>query len=137
MSSRACRWGLIALAAALAMTAPASTQNRAEMGVIAQLEPGRWEVRELDTIRPAPVRSICVADPAILLQLQHRDVACSRLVIESDAKSATVHYTCPTGGFGRTTLKASSPRLVRIETQGIDRKLPFEFSAELRRKGNC
>ena len=137
MLNRACGRAVIALAAALIMTTPAGTQNRAEMSAIAQLQPGRWEVRDLDNLRPAPVRSICISDPAILLQFQHRDTACSQLVIANDAKGATVHYTCPAGGFGRTTLKVTTPRLVRIETQGIYRKLPFDFSAELRRKGNC
>ncbi|MBA3676817.1 MAG: hypothetical protein H0W74_05370 [Sphingosinicella sp.] len=119
------------------MTTPASTQGRENMAALAQLQAGRWELRELNNRRPQPPRSICISDPAIMLQIQHHDRPCSRLVIASDANSATVHYTCTAGGFGRTTLKVSTPRLVRIETQGIDRELPFDFSAELRRKGGC
>jgi len=131
-----CR-GLVALAAAVVITTPASTQDKAEMSALDQLQPGRWEMRELDNLRPTPPRSVCITDLAILLQFRHRDTACSRLVIASDPKGATVHYTCPAGGFGRTNLKISTPRLVRIETQGIYHKRPFNFAAELRRKGNC
>lgn len=137
MLNGACCRALMALAAVLVMTSPAPTQGRKEMAALATLQPGRWELRELNNPRPQPPRSICISDPTILLQLQHRDSSCSRLVIASDARSATVHYTCAAGGFGRTTIKVSTPRLARIDTQGIHRKRPFDYSAEARRKGSC
>jgi hypothetical protein len=128
---------LIALCAVLVVTTPASTQGRGGLTALATLQPGLWELRDLDSPRPTAPRRICISDPGILLQLQHRDAACSRLVIANDAKSATVHYTCAAGGFGRTTVRVSTPRLARVETQGIDRDIPFDYRAEARRKGAC
>jgi hypothetical protein len=71
------------------------------------------------------------------MQLQHGATACSRLVIGNEKASATVHYSCPGAGWGRTTLRVETPRLARIDTQGIANNAPFAFSAEARRIGAC
>ena len=126
----------IALGAILVVTTPASTQGRDELALLSTLQPGRWELRDIDNDRAAP-RSMCIADPGILTQIQHRASPCSRLVIGSDTNSVTVHYTCPAGGFGRTTVRVNSPRSARLETQGIDRGRPFEYRNDLRRIGRC
>ena len=123
-----------ALGAILAVTAPALTQGR--LSALAQLEPGLWQLRDLDN-RRAPAQSMCIADPNILLQLQHRNSPCSRLVVASNPRVATVHYTCPAGGFGRTTVQVETPRLARIDTQGISENAPFAYRAEARRMGEC
>lgn len=128
---------LIALAALMMITSPAATQNTGQVKALAGLQRGLWELRELGTPTPSAPHSICVSDPALLLQLQHRDAACSRLVLENEPRSATVHYTCAAGGFGRTTLRVSSPSSVRIETQGIDRDRPFDYVTEAHRKRSC
>lgn len=128
---------LIALAALTMVTTPAATQNRGQVKALAGLQRGLWELREIGTSTPSVPHSICVSDPALLLQLQHRGADCSRLVLENELKSATVHYTCSAGGFGRTTLKVSSPSSVRIETQGIDRDRPFDYVTEAHRKSSC
>jgi hypothetical protein len=51
--------------------------------------------------------------------------------------NATVHYSCPGSGWGRTTVRVETPRLARVETQGIAGKAPFAFTAEARRVGAC
>ena len=128
-----CR-ALIVLGAAASLTAPALTQGR--LSALAGLEPGLWQLRDLDDDRSAPA-SICVADPAVLMQVQHRNSPCSRLVIANDSAGATVHYTCPANGFGRTTLRVETPRLVQIDTQGISGNAPFAYRLEARRTGAC
>jgi hypothetical protein len=132
--SGALRRAGVALGAISLLAGAALTQGR--LSALAQLEPGLWQLRDLDDARAAP-QSICVADPSILMQVQHRNAPCSRLVIASDPKGATVHYTCPLSGFGRTSLRVETPRLARIDTQGIVDNAPFALRAEARRVGNC
>ena len=49
----------------------------------------------------------------------------------------TVNYTCPGIGRGRTTIRVETPRLVQIDSQGLDRGAPFALRAEARRIGPC
>jgi hypothetical protein len=71
------------------------------------------------------------------MQVQHRNSPCSRLVIATDTSGATVQYTCPAGGFGRTSIRVETPRLAQIDTQGIVDNTPFGYRAEARRVGPC
>jgi hypothetical protein len=103
--------------------------------VLAKLEPGLWQVRALDG--GTPTQSMCVADPAMLMQLQHGQAACSRRIVAADERGVTIHYTCPANGFGRTSLRLDTPRMAKIETQGIIGKIPFEQRVEIQRMGEC
>ncbi|HWH18664.1 MAG TPA: hypothetical protein VNT77_10090 [Allosphingosinicella sp.] len=136
MVNGAWRRALVALGAVLVVTTAAHPQALGQLAALAGLQPGRWELRELDNPRAVP-RSICIGDTGMLLQLQHRDLPCSRLVLANEARSATVHYTCPSGGFGRTSLRVDTSRTVVVDTQGIDDNRPFQYRAELRRIGSC
>lgn len=78
-----------------------------------------------------------MTDPSVLLQLRHSTARCSRFVVSSDARNATVTYSCPLGGNGRTVIKVETPRLVQVETQGIADNAPFAFTVEARRVGDC
>ena len=129
--SRAVLFGL-ALGTSLAAAAPAGQQ---QLAVLAQVEPGEWQLRELGT--STPPRALCVADPSVLLQLGHPGAQCSRFVIADTAGSATVHYTCPGAGHGRTTLSIETPRIIHVATQGIAGGLPFDHDYEGRRIGAC
>jgi predicted subunit of tRNA(5-methylaminomethyl-2-thiouridylate) methyltransferase len=59
------------------------------------------------------------------------------LVVEDRADQVTVQYTCRGRGYGRTTIRRETGRLVQIQTQGIAEGLPFDFAAEARRMGDC
>lgn len=102
---------------------------------LAGIEKGMWEMRSRGS--SAQPRRICVADPAALIQIRHGATACSRFVIDSQADRATVHYTCPGAGHGRTTIRVETGRLIQIQSQGIAENSPFDFSYEGRRVGNC
>ena len=134
--SGAWRPTLIAFGAIMMATAPALTQGPRGLGALNHLEHGLWQFRDLDA-GGAALPPLCVVDPGVLMQLQHRGAPCSRLVIASDAKGATVHYTCPAGGFGRTSLRVETPRLAKIDTQGISGNAPFAYRIEARRTGPC
>lgn len=132
-----CKWGWVAVALGLiAISTAAMPQVRGRLTALASLRPGLWEVREINNPRAAPA-SFCVTDPNILMQVQHRNEPCSRLVISNKARDATVHYTCPTGGFGRSSIRVESRELAVLETQGIAAGLPFEYRATARRKRAC
>lgn len=123
-----------ALGAAMFLGSPAPTQERTRIPLLGRIESGLWELRSPSN---ALVASICVGDRILLTQPQHGDSPCTRLVISADARSATVHYTCPAAGFGRTTIRVETPRLVQIHSQGIYRNAPFGLQAEARRIGPC
>lgn len=117
-----------------AVSAPALTQG--QPSGVSKLEPGLWQLRDLDDGRHA-LAPMCVADPSVLFQVEHRNTTCSRRVIASDGQGATVHYTCPAIGFGRTSIRVETPRLARIDTQGISGKAPFAYRLEARQTGRC
>lgn len=107
----------------------------APIRALSAIQPGQWEIHSRDN--PDANRSFCMADAKVLLQLRHPNNVCSRYVIADSVKGATVQYSCPSGGNGRTSLRVETPRLVQIETQGIADQSPFAFSAEARRVGDC
>lgn len=118
---------------AVAVASAAVAEVRPSLPALATLQTGLWQLRAEGE---AP-RNICVADPHSLIQLRHRTAACTRLVIASEKSSATVHYSCPGAGWGRTTLRVETPRLARIDSQGIADNEPFAFTAQARRIGPC
>lgn len=122
--------GLALAAAASGWAAPAQAPG---FVALAKLERGQWTLREGAGER----RSMCISDPTVLLQIRNRGAGCSRFVIDNSPTSATIHYTCPGAGHGRTTIRVETPRLVRIETQGLDGGAPFDLEIEARRIGSC
>jgi hypothetical protein len=113
----------------------AQTPAKAPETVLAKLERGRWEVRKLSS--SAPPQSICLGDPAMLMQLEHGPTACAHQLVSSDERGVTIRYSCPGDGFGQTSLRLETPRLAKIETQGIHGKAPFAQRVEARRIGDC
>lgn len=119
---------------ALGSVAVAAAGQRPALGMLDQLEPGRWELR----LRDAPgAERLCLRDGRRLIQLRHPQDLCERYVVNDDANDVTVQYTCRGRGYGRTHIRRESPRLVHLETQGIAAGLPFNFVAEARRVGEC
>ena len=103
--------------------------------VLSQTRGGLWELSG----GPGSTRQSrqCVRDTAMLAQIEHRRSNCTRVVVRDQATSAEVHYTCPAGGFGRTTITMLTPRSFRIETQGISSSAPCHYVVQARRIGNC
>ena len=100
---------------------------------LGKIERGEWSLRAPD----GSTRSICLSDPQVLLQLHHRGVSCQRFVVENGASRGRVTYSCPGLGNGDTRITVETPRLIRLETQGISRGLPFTEEYEGRRTGAC
>jgi hypothetical protein len=127
--------GALLMAGAAAGQAP-TTPAEPMPAVLASLQPGLWHVRMLEGSAD-PGRDICVGDARLLVQLRHGPATCSRFVAADEPKVATVTYTCPGTGSGRTSLRLSESGLLRIDSQGIADKAPFAFVAEARRTGEC
>lgn len=122
--------GLLFLAAAGGAAGAAQAPRLAALEAV---EPGQWVLKEKD----GASRSICVADPRALMQLQHGGAQCSRFIVANDPRSATVHYTCPGAGHGRSTLSLESRDQFRLQTQGIWEGAPFDTEYEGHRVGGC
>jgi hypothetical protein len=98
-----------------------------------QLEPGLWQL----DIKGRAAKQSCVAETTALLQIEHDQPNCTRFVIANEAKSATVHYSCQRAGWGRTTVRVETAGLASIQTQGISKNQPFDYSVQARRLGTC
>lgn len=118
----------------LAVTMPAVGQTPS-LAMLDGLEQGQWLLRDRDDA--AATRNYCVTDWRQLLQLQHQRNQCTRTVLENNATTVTVHYSCPGAGHGRTTIRRETNRLIQIETQGIANGAPFSLAYEARRTGSC
>ena len=126
---------LIALGAATAPPSPKPTPAPPLLAVRA-LQPGLWQLLVTDSGHTIP-REICLGDTRQLLQLRHGAAPCGSFVIANDAKVATVQYSCPGAGWGRTSLRPENPTALHIESQGIADNAPFALTAEGKRIADC
>lgn len=99
------------------------------------VEAGRWELRLRDA--GSQPQQLCLPNSRRLIQLRHPDAACDRFVVEDTPNQVTVQYTCRGRGYGRTTIRRETGRLLQFSSQGIAEGLPFEFTGEARRVGTC
>ena len=118
------------LAAGVAAVALAAA---AAPSVFSQASGGLWEVTRAGE---SPVR-LCIADPGVLAQFEHRGGKCTRSIIRDGGSAATIHYSCGDGGFGQSTVTVLTPRSLRVETQGISDNAPFKYTLQARRVGDC
>jgi hypothetical protein len=118
-------------------SAPAPVAGRAQVGTPALdgVSPGLWSVQDEES--GGMIRRLCLGDPANLVQVRHAGASCSRMVIASAPHEATIQYSCPGNGWGRTSLRVDSATSVRIDTQGIADNAPFAYQAVARREGDC
>lgn len=132
------RWQMICAGCAALVMAGATTAAAPDPGAsvaLSRIERGQYEISEVGST--APPRSVCVADPAILLQMQHPGAACARFVMADGPDGTTVSYRCPSGGHGRTVVTVTTPRSFDIDTQGIAGGAPFDLNYQGRRVGAC
>ena len=129
------RRGALCILLAGGVAAPLLALATPSMEAFGRLEPGRWQIRDLDS--DVDRQSLCLGDPILLAQLEHQGPPCAREIIDSGPTGGTVRYTCRGRGFGHSTLRVETPRVVKIHTQGINGARPFSFRAEARRVGDC
>ena len=130
-------WRILA-AAGLTMLIAGPGQSQPSGGaypMLTRLEAGQWELR--GGSGNARIAAICLGNPILLTQPRHGGAPCTRDVVAADSDSMTVNYSCPGLGRGRTTIRIETPRLVQIDSQGLDHGRPFVLRAEARRVGQC
>jgi hypothetical protein len=103
--------------------------------VFAQTAPGVWEVSGVPGAA-SPLRQ-CFADVTVLAQFEHRERLCPHRILNDQADSAVIDYSCGRLGFGHSKIDAITPRSLRIETQGVADNLPFSYVLQARRVGDC
>ena len=123
----------LTLTAACALAAPAYGGGPS-LAMLDQLEAGRWELRDRDGAAP---QRICLPNGRRLIQLRHSGLACDSFIVKDSPSEVVVQYTCQGRGYGRTQIRRETNRLVQVQSQGIVDGLPFEFSVEARRVGEC
>ena len=124
---------LIAIGAALAIAAAGAAAQNAS--VLAQAAPGLWELDGVPEAR-GKVRQ-CFGKLSALVQYEHRSRSCKPVTLSDSGKTMVVHYTCAGSDFGRTSVKVITPRNIKVDTQGISDGLPFAYTIEARRVGEC
>jgi hypothetical protein len=127
--------GVLALAATVVLSLPndVAAQGRG-LGMLARLTKGGWTIKFRDG---SPDRRLCLRTGQELIQLRHSESGCNQFVIEDADAKVTVQYTCPSNGFGRTSVRRETGSLIQIESQGIAGGLPFQLTAEARHTGRC
>jgi len=128
------RLAALAGAGLIGFAAPAFSGGQS-LAMLDQLDSGRWELRLREP--GTPVQRLCIDSGRRLIQLRHQAEVCDRFIVQDVPNEVTVQYTCKGRGYGRTHIRRESDRLVQIDSQGIAGGLPFEFSAEARRIGEC
>ena len=119
--------------ACLLASLPAAAQAP-ELPMLDTLTRGAWELR----LRGDDgAMQLCVRTGREFIQLRHRQAACDRFVVEDEAGTVTVQYTCRGNGYGRTTIRRESAGLVQVRSQGIQGGMPFSLEGEARRIGAC
>lgn len=123
------------IGATLLLVSGAASGADPALGQLDELDRGMWELRYRDASRRT--ERICLTNGSRLIQLRHPGPQCNQVIVQSGAAAVTVQYTCPGLGYGRTTIRRETSRLVQVQSQGIASGLPFEVGAEARRIGDC
>ncbi|WP_344695180.1 DUF3617 domain-containing protein [Sphingomonas rosea] len=115
----------------MALTGAAAPGMRALSGVA----PGAWEISTSAT--GSNPRRICFKDMRLVAQLAHGYERCRGTVLRDVPGSLAMDLTCGPGEFGRSEVTVTTPRSLKIETQGIHAGGPFNYTLYARRIGNC
>lgn len=118
--------------AGIGMLGPTAAE---QLPLLAKIQPGQWQIKEAGGTGGG--RSVCVADPARVLQFAHGDAACTRTVIESSATKLTIRYSCPGKGQGTSVLTFMTSGAFRLQTQGMSGGAPFDHDYDAKRTGDC
>lgn len=102
---------------------------------LAEVKPGMWDLGGLPS-SSGPAR-VCVADVQLLTRYEHRAKACTARTISDNGRSTVIEYSCGGSDFGRTKVDVITPRNLKINTQGISDALPFNYTLNAHRLGDC
>src|SRR6478752_5240417 len=98
-----------AAAGAILFLALGAAPQQRGLVALGTIERGQWQLKLVD----GAARSLCISNPATLIQLRHPGAQCTQTIVENTADTATVHYTCPGHGYGRTSITVETSRILR------------------------
>lgn len=120
---------LFLLASAAAMAQPAKAPT-----LLPGVQPGLWEVSRDATGRGA--RRGCMRDISLLATYAHAGDRCTRTVLVNTPRRLLMALDC-TQGEGRAEITVTTPRSLKIVTQGVRGGEPYDLSIYARRVGEC
>lgn len=97
--------------------------------------PGLWEVSR-SASGHAPSR-ICLRHPLQVASIAHPGERCERTILADRPGDLLVDLRCGRGDFARARVTVTTPRSLRVETQGIHAGEPFDETYYARRVGAC
>ncbi len=128
------KWNMARKSLSLALLS-AAVGIAAAPSVFGQSKPGLWELSGIEG-KKTPVR-VCFVDLSDLARIEHRGRACKQNVVKQGAGSITYAYNCAGSDFGRSTMNSVTTNNIKVETQGISGGLPFAYTVQARRVGDC
>jgi hypothetical protein len=117
------------------LTAAGFAQPARTPTVLPGVEPGLWELSRDATGRGA--RRVCLSDMLLLATYAHAGDRCQRTILSSTPRQLILSLECGTGDFGRSQITVTTPRSLKLDTQGFHRGEPYDFSVYARRVGEC
>lgn len=103
--------------------------------LLAGVQPGLWELSR-SASGQAP-RRVCLGQIEQLAEIEMRGEPCRRTVLGERDGNLLIEVSCPRGDFARSAIRVTTPRSLRLETQGIHRGEPFAYRLYARRIGAC
>lgn len=97
--------------------------------------PGLWEFSHDATGQGA--RRGCLKDMQLFATYAHAGDRCVRTILSDRPRELVMSLDCGPGDFGRSTVTVTTPRSLKLETQGFHRGEPFNLTAYARRVGEC
>ncbi len=119
----------------LLLSAAAVAQPAQAPGVLPGVRPGLWEVSRDATGKGA--RRGCLKDMALLATYAHAGDRCQRTILVNSPRRLLISLECGQGEFGRSEITVTTPRSLKLDTQGFRRGEPYDFSVYARRVGEC
>jgi hypothetical protein len=104
-------------------------------GAFDNVRPGTWEISRSATGGMA--RRVCLRHIPDLTRIGHPGERCTRTVLRDQPGEYLAEVTCGPGDFARSRITTTTPRALKVESQGIHRGEPFDLTLYVRRVGEC
>jgi hypothetical protein len=121
---------LLGLVAGTSLAQPAGAPS-----VLPGVQPGLWEISRDATGRGA--KRACLRDLVLLATYAHAGDRCQRTYLVNMPGRLVLALECGEGDFGRSEITVTTPRSLKLDTQGFHKGEPYDFTVYARRVGEC
>jgi hypothetical protein len=94
-----------------------------------------WELSRDATGHGA--RRACLSDMVLLTTYAHAGDRCQRTFLVNTPRRLVLSLECGKGDFGRSEIIVTTPRSLKLDTQGFHAGEPYDFTIYARRVGEC